>query len=180
MTIAEKILGVDYVSFDFKGRIERRRDTLRDLNVCKKNLLDVKEVLDEENIVFWLFYGTLLGAVRDGDFIKHDTDTDLGFYFESKEGFHLIVEKLIRKGFKLIRTTCYDNLISVIRDDEYIDCAFFRRENLPFSGLKTIEFLGTEFMIPENPEELFTAWYGDWEEPVENKHATIIYGLDLQ
>jgi lipopolysaccharide cholinephosphotransferase len=179
MTIAEKILGVDYISFDFKKRLERRKDIPRDLEVCKRNLLDVKEVLDENGIVFWLFYGTLLGAIRDGDFIKHDTDTDLGFYFESKENFHLIVEKLIEKGFELYRTTCNDNLVSVIRDDEYIDCAFFRSENLPFTQLRFIEFLGTEFRIPGNPEELFNDWYGEWREPVENKHATMIYGLDL-
>jgi len=179
MTIAERIFGVEYISFDFNKRLERRKDTPRDLVVCKRNLMDIKEVLDENGIVFWLFYGTLLGAIRDGDFIRHDTDTDLGFYFESKENFYIIVDRLIEKRFRLYRTTCGDNLVSVIRDDEYVDCAFFKKENLPFTEMKTINFLGAEFRIPDNAEKLFVDWYGEWQDPVVNKHATIIYGLDL-
>jgi len=42
-----------------------------------KALKEVKKVLDNHKITFWLNYGTLLGAVRDGKFIPWDTDIDL-------------------------------------------------------------------------------------------------------
>ena len=179
MTIAERICDVDYIMFDFEGRIKRREGIERDLEICKRNLLDIREVLNDESIVFWLMYGTLLGAIRDDSFIKYDSDTDLGFFYESKENFHEIVYRLMQSGFELCRTTCNDNLVSIIRDDEYVDFAFFKRENLPFTEFKTINFIGVDFRIPLNVEELLTDWYGDWKIPVKDKHAIIIYGLDL-
>ena len=31
--------------------------------------------LKDAGVDFWLEYGTLLGVIRDGDFIKHDTES---------------------------------------------------------------------------------------------------------
>ena len=39
-----------------------------------QNLLDIKKILDELKIVFWLDAGTLLGAYRDKDFCEGDED----------------------------------------------------------------------------------------------------------
>jgi len=46
--------------------------------VVLEDLKNVKEVLDQHNIEFWLDCGTLLGAVRDKRFIPWDCDVDLG------------------------------------------------------------------------------------------------------
>ena len=46
-------------------------------------LLELKELLDKNNISFWLQSGTLLGAYRDNNFIKWDNaDIDLGLLSE--------------------------------------------------------------------------------------------------
>ena len=42
-----------------------------------KTLKDVKELLDANGVFFWLVSGTLLGFIREGDFIEHDTDIDI-------------------------------------------------------------------------------------------------------
>lgn len=42
-----------------------------------KDLLDVKKVLDQYKVPFFLAYGTCLGAYRDGDFLPDDDDIDL-------------------------------------------------------------------------------------------------------
>ena len=38
--------------------------------------------LEEAGVRPFLAYGTLLGAVRQGDFIGHDSDADLGYVSE--------------------------------------------------------------------------------------------------
>jgi len=185
-TLAQKILGIEeiYVNYDFAMRKKRRTILVesfipREMEVCKRNLLDVKELLDDLHIDFWLMYGTLLGAIRDKAFIEHDTDIDIGLHDENKYLMERVVLALKEKGFELIRTNYNDNMVTVIRDDEYVDFMFFKRGNLPFKNFKKHSFLGTKFLIPDNAEQLFKDWYGEeWKSPIREKHATLFYGLD--
>jgi len=68
-----------------------------------QNLLDIKKILDELKIVFWLDAGTLLGAYRDKDFCEGDEDdVDLctwSSYLALKED---IVRKAVELGFDLL------------------------------------------------------------------------------
>ena len=43
-------------------------------------LAKVIEKFNEHDIKYWVDYGSLLGIIRDGDVIKHDTDTDICVY----------------------------------------------------------------------------------------------------
>ena len=60
---------------------------------AKDCLETIKENLDKNNLHFWLDYGTLLGAMREKDFIAHDLDIDLGMFYENQ------VEE-VEKAFK--------------------------------------------------------------------------------
>jgi len=67
-----------------------------------KNLSDVKKVFDNNDIPFWLEYGTLLGAVRDGKMIPWDTDIDLATfkkYVNTKNIKKRLTEELEKMGF---------------------------------------------------------------------------------
>ena len=55
--------------------------------------------LNNENILFWLEFGSLLGFYRDHDFIKHDCDIDFGAFLKDAS---VIRNKIISSGFKLI------------------------------------------------------------------------------
>jgi len=46
-----------------------------------KMLVTVKELFDKNDIEFWPIYGTLLGFVRDKDFIEWDYDIDIGAWY---------------------------------------------------------------------------------------------------
>jgi hypothetical protein len=48
-----------------------------DKAIAKENLLLLKDILDKNHLRFLLLFGTLLGAVREHDFIAHDEDIDL-------------------------------------------------------------------------------------------------------
>ncbi len=59
------------------------------------------EVMQRANIPYSLVFGTLLGAVRDNGFIKHDLDIDVAVWGDTDK--ELIESILISNGFKLYR-----------------------------------------------------------------------------
>ena len=190
-TIAETIFedGKKYVDYDFDARKKRRiNQGLRamDINISSKNLLDIKKILDKNDITFWLIYGTLLGAIRDKGFIEWDSDSDIGIYSDQKLKFVRSIPEIILNGFSLIRTSYPDDLVTFMRDDEYIDIGIFRkelddsripyyvyqdnREYLPsFDNLKNYQFLGENFLVPTDYEILLNRWYGkSWKKKRTN------------
>lgn len=88
------ILLKKYNSIRFKTRKKRF------LKYGNETLLKVKKALECENLLFWLDYGTLLGAYREHDFIKHDFDLDIGMWLKDADAAK---QAMIKNGFKLIR-----------------------------------------------------------------------------
>lgn len=147
--------------------------------IAKENLLLLKEVVDRNNIPFELIAGTLLGAVREHDFIDHDEDIDLCFLEEDKQRVFGILPELLQAGFEIAR---YDRrgLMSVIRKGEYIDFYFFvnfSRGIRSCSGwciperflLDTCEltFQGKSFKAPKDYIEYLEYEYGsNWNTPI--------------
>ena len=65
-----------------KNGLYKLRHTLHhiplDKDACHRNLRDFKRVMHTHGIPFWISEGTALGATREGDFIDHDDDVDVG------------------------------------------------------------------------------------------------------
>ncbi|MEE9326123.1 MAG: LicD family protein [Cocleimonas sp.] len=152
--------------------------------ISKDNLLDLKILLDENNIKFGLIYGTLLGAYRENNFIEHDIDTDIFILNEDQDKLISILFELRNIGFEVARYR--GSLVSIIRNDEYIDIYIFQKKGRStreclgnvinscfLDNLKEYEFLGKMFNIPEDTEKLLVSMYGkDWMTPKENTPAT--------
>lgn len=151
-----------------------------DKEIAMLNLALLKAFLDKHGIAFGLIAGTLLGAVRENDFISHDEDIDLFLLDEQRQEFIDLLPKLMLEGFKVAR---YDRrgLLSIIRDGEYIDLYFF---TLLGEGLRhccgwcvpesfllrttTIMFKGEEHVVPQDYEGYLFYQYGDtWRTPIQ-------------
>ena len=144
------------------------------------NLILLKQILDKHKVKFQLAYGTLLGAIRDKDFISHDEDIDLIILEEDKNMFMNTLSILIENGFRIAR---YDRrgLLSIIRNGEYIDLYFFDKlddEIRTCSGMlcpatflenvSLIDFKGENFYAPTDYVGFFEYEYGDdWMTPIK-------------
>lgn len=68
-----------------------------------KTFSKIFNILKKENIEFFLVFGTLLGAIREKNFIKHDLDIDFGVWDSCD---FLKLQKIMEKNnFKLISQT---------------------------------------------------------------------------
>lgn len=149
---------------------------------CKNNLLDYKKVMDKHNISYGLMFGTLLGAIREGGFIKWDEDVDVFSLEEDRIKMLNALTDFEEYGFKIARYKEESKkghfFLSLIRDNDYIDTYFYHKvfnnriwndNSVPAKYLdntETIEFLGEAFEVPLRPKEVLTHIYGkDWNIP---------------
>lgn len=87
-------------------------------------LRQVKEVLDEHGIEFWLDFGTLLGAIRDGKFIPWDGDIDLGTWSDQNPKITMAFQELRDKEFEVRMDGAFAR-----KKDCLINLAFYHIEN---------------------------------------------------
>jgi hypothetical protein len=150
----------------------------------------VVAALDEAGVRPFLAYGTLLGAVRQGDFIGHDSDADLGYVSEhehpvdaSLESFRL-QRRLTRMGFEVSRYSGLAFKVIVRESDgspRGLDVfgGFVREGTLYLMGevgrpfrrewlepRTEVTLAGRAFPAPHEPERLLEAMYGPgWRVP---------------
>ena len=154
-----------------------------DKKIAEKLLVSFKDVMDRNNIKFILAYGTLLGAVREGDFIDHDEDIDVIILDEDRYRFLDLLFEFRKSGLEVGR---YEpDLLSLVKDGEYIDVYMFKKGRF---GLRTMgkvvvkeeflidtikyDFKGLAFDIPKNYIKYLVYHYGkDWKIPKKGDHA---------
>lgn len=156
-----------------------------DLKTSKNNLLDFKRLLDSKGVHFGIIYGTLLGAVREKNFIKYDEDIDVFILNENREKFLSLLFELRIIGFEVVRYE--SDLLSIMRNDDYIDVYFFKKNILGRWGCNgdslegrylnsngKIWFLGEEFNTPGEYVKFLEKAYGkDWKIPKKNSPAEV-------
>jgi hypothetical protein len=160
----------------------RTRD---ELATRRKVFFELDDLLRKLDVPFFLCLGTLLGAVRERDFIAWDWDVELGVktadIFGKKEG---LMRALEAAGFTIKKTDfSYENFkVDVAKYDSPEASSYtimgwhrtqecWRRNKLlmPAAFLDTldsIEFLGQRFACPREPERYLEFQYGkDWRTP---------------
>jgi len=179
MELINKLIGKNQGGIN-KGNVFNKAEKRFSLSIAKENLIDFISVLNKLNIVYWLHHGTLLGCVRDDDFIKYDSDIDIGCLSSQYKVLASAIKELEDIGFELIRVLENNGVVTIIRKKVSIDIdlydgpengiytAVYDHTMLMETDLNLIkrDFLGFEVNILSNYEKLLSEWYGDdWRTP---------------
>ena len=91
------------------------------------NLFDIKDVLEENNILYWVQGKTLLGLYTYHKLLD-DHDDDLAIWIGQRDPLlHVFKSSIEKRGFRKIRDT--QDIISFERNYRYIDICLFKSIN---------------------------------------------------
>ncbi len=165
---------------------------------CRRHLLGLLDatvrILEEAGILFWLDFGSLLGAYREGGIIEHDDDIDLGVRREDaprilalRDDFAAVgcsLEPYAEEGLPLGVIRVYRGTVNALHLDLFLwkeeagtmenSLHFMRRSGFSsqaLDGLQTIVFEGRALPCPADVPGFLEERYGP-------DYMTPIRGLD--
>lgn len=165
---------------EFKQHIIYDGMKRQDNAIAFENLQILSRHLDRLGLNWGPAFGTLIGIVRNDDFLPWAQGLDLYFLKEDEERFKDLLWKLKDEGFNLVK---YERrgFYTLQRKGEYANFYVFRKisADIRHSGgrdfihekylQKTVkwDFKGIELNVPEELDEYLTFQYGDWVKPVQ-------------
>jgi len=158
--------------------MHKRRESVPRSNDAKWELLKtIKTHLDANDIPFHLMFGTLLGAVRDGDFIEWDGDVDVAILGRFQNRLMKVLDEIPLKLWRIQDYACslvyedeFVDIYTYTEEDKYSYCGgakrFFDEDKDVFDNPSKVMFKGLEFLTVKDPVSSLRRWYGDdWTTP---------------
>lgn len=150
----------------------------------KELLYKIDDALNDAGIFYWLDYGTLLGAIREHDFIKHDEDIDVGVKYEdypkvpdamAAKGIKMFAQSFVNGQNGVIQRYIYKGITfdvyfyEIFEDSNMMRCYSFYRVEQTKKEKKTV--VGVEkFEVP---------YYGFIKYQFKNREFNIPQNVDL-
>ena len=154
---------------------------LRDYKNNKVGLMNyllqkVVNILNENNIPYYLDCGTLLGLLRENRIMEKDTDVDVTIHLSywnklisiDFKKYNLEVTRVL-KGFPDEEDS---NMISVKTEYNELYCDIYANPAFPKLDNKVLN--GYNYKIPLNSDLYLTQLYGNWKIP-SDEHASTLY-----
>lgn len=144
------------------------------LEIAKSNLLAFEKICNENDLKFILYFGTLLGAIRDKNFIFFDDDVDVTINYFDEDKFSSLLPKFQKAGFEKPIYIKKRNFYKLKRNGVFLDVFIAKELNekrcsiFGFTMPKKficetieIEFIGKKFLIPKDYDEFLKLHYGN-------------------
>lgn len=161
-----------------------------ELKIQNDGLVTIKKILDGIEVTNYLSAGTLLGAVREKDFIRWDWDVQM--YLLMENAFPLrgkITESLENNGFSIDKFYDSNDSLkwSIGKDGAVFELTAWvldgkwrhrRKKSLRvpsylFNGDYRINFKGLSYRTLNPPEEYLEFCYGDWKVPMRTSDKSL-------
>lgn len=139
------------------------------LRIRVENLSILNDILNKNNIFFFLEGQTLNHVFKNNCLDPNDHDDDIGVFYKDKNKL-LSLKKIFNKnGFEIIRVN--DKMISICREYRYIDICLFKKYllttgygNKKFSmkyyfRFNSLTFENIEFKVPIYTEKFLNKRY---------------------
>ena len=154
-----------------------------------KTLKKIKKILNDLKINFFLEGGVLLGAIRNKNFIKWDHDVQVGVLSDSFErNIIKILYKAHQKNLNILSVDSDNNNLKINLFEHYhtkfsilgfkktknfLERNIYRYPSKFFSPMKSLNFLGEKYDIPNNVHEFLSWTYGDWKKEVKSRNNRV-------
>ena len=174
------------MTLDDKVRLRTEAELIAQNN----GLIILKKILDNIGVINYLSSGTLLGAVRDNDFIPWDWDVQM--YLKMEDAYplrHKISKSLSVGGFTIHKfNDSNDSLKWDVRREgaifeltawylqgkwRYRKKKSMRVPSYLFEGEYNINFKGLNYRTLNPPEEYLEFCYGDWKTPIRTSDKEV-------
>ena len=158
-----------------------RLRTDEELNRQGQGLKEIRDILNDLGILYYVTHGTLLGAIRDGDFIKWDWDVGISLKTEDVlPKFSQLISQLRNNGFELksynsgkthlkINALKYGSRYELIGFFKLGNMRYRRGFRYPgelFGEGTEIILRGETYRTVDKPEMYLEWMYGDWKTPM--------------
>ena len=127
---------------------------------------------------YFIVSGTLLGAVRDNNFVDNDNDVDLGVFADevsrddlgnifARSSFLLVSDQRYHQAYQHKSGVMLEFFFTERSEEVYTMRNFDGIVEWRFSPfeLKPLTFMGHELLAPAEPEVQLTENYGNWRAP---------------
>ena len=166
------------------------KNKLQKLNF--QNLLSISSLISEKKIEYFIFYGTLLGIIRENNIIKGDDDIDFMVNHKSKK---LLLKKMsLNKKFKINMKVSNNYFVQYIKKNNglitFVDFYFYTKDSKKSYIIDRHNWLGNinnkrfalhfpkkmifpidkskKFNLPKRPKMVCSYIYGKtWLTPLE-------------
>jgi len=150
-----------------------RIDPFEQVDIADNVLNEVFRTTERLKVKAFLMYGTCLGFIRDGGYIKGDNDLDIGVICRKKK-MKKLIRRLMKNGFtQRGRFWRYRNNIHVYKDRILIDFYFCKSGEF-YSSLEYVQYKGKKYPVPCPVKQYLSACYSNWEK--KEKQVSHYYG----